>query len=122
MLINLNNISIVLDASVKHISKTACMALSGVLENGMVLSNNQIVKITIYKDKIDFGLCKNPELSSVSGLIFTNYYKEYGNIVYRFGSNFKCSFFSKTIEYVGAFAPTKPDNQQIYSLLYPKFM
>ena len=122
MLINLNNISIVLDASVKHISKTACMALSGVLENGMLLSNNQIVKITIYKDKIDFGLCKNPELSSVSGLIFTNYYKEYGNIVYRFGSNFKCSIFSKTIEYVGVFPPTKPDNQQIYELLYPKFM
>ena len=122
MLINLNDITIILDSSVKHISKTASMALSGILENGMVLSNNPVVKITIYKDRIDFGQCLNSELSSVSGLIFYNFYKEYGNIVYRYASNLRCSILSKTIEYVGVFPPTKPDNQQIYELLYPKFM
>lgn len=121
MYIDLHNIKITLDSSVKHISRTACMALSGTIENGLLLTANPSAAIVIYKDKIDFGRCVNPELNSVSGLVFPNYYKEYGNIIYRFGSNLKCSFFSKTIEYVGAFAPTSPDNEQFYQLIYPRF-
>lgn len=123
MYFDLNDISIVLDSSVKHISEVAAMMLSGTLENGMILANNHQPRITIYKDRIDFGQCLNPELSSMSGLIFPNFYKEYGSIVYRFGGNLKCSFFSKTIEYVGFdfLAPTSPDNPQLFPLIFPKF-
>lgn len=123
MYLDLNDISIVLDSSVRHISRVAAMALSGTIENGLFLANNPKPRITIFKDRIDFGQCMNPELASISGLIFPNFYKEYGTIVYRFGSNFKCSLLSKTIEYVGEdfLAPTCPDNPQLFPLIYPKF-
>ncbi len=121
MYIDLNEISIRLDSSVKHITKVACMALSGTIENGLVISQNPSADIVIYKDRIDFGKCLNSELSHVSGLIFTNFYKEYNNIIYRFGSNLKCSFIGRTIDYVGSLAPTTPDNEQLYQLIYPRF-
>lgn len=110
-----------LDSSVKHITSVACMALSGTIENGLMLTGYPAASIVIYKDRIDFGKCLNAELNGFTGLIFPNFYKEYGNIVYRFGSNLKCSFFGSTIDYVGAFAPTTPDNEEIYKLLYPRF-
>lgn len=121
MYIELDKISISLDSSVKHITKVACMALSGTLENGLLLTANPSATIVIYKDRIDFGQCINPELNSVSGLIFPNFYKEYGKIIYRFGSNLKCSFFGNTIDYVGTLAPTSPDNELLYQLIYPRF-
>ncbi len=114
MYIELDKITINLDSSVKHITKVACMALSGTLENGLLLTANPSATIVIYKDRIDFGQCINPELNSVSGLIFPNFYKEYGKIIYRFGSNLKCSFFGNTIDYVGSLAPTSPDNELLY--------
>jgi len=121
MYINLSNIKIVLDSTVKHIAKVACMAISGSLENGLILVNTDSNTITIYKDRIDFGKCMNPDLNGHSGHIIGNFYKEYGNIVYRFGSNLKCSFFTKTIEYKGILAPTCPDNDVLFSLIYPRF-
>ena len=121
MYIDLNTLCISLDSSVKHISRTACMALSGTIENGLVLSNNADAKIIIYKDRIDFGRCLNTELDGVSGMVFPNFYKEYESIVYRFGSNMKCSLWSGTLDYVGILAPTKPDNIQLFNLIYPRF-
>lgn len=47
MYIDLNNIQIRLDSSVKHISKIACMTLSGAIENGLVLADNAFPIITI---------------------------------------------------------------------------
>lgn len=110
-----------LDSSVKHISRVACMALSGTIENGLMLSSNYSAQIVIYKDRIDFGECYNPDFQGVSGLLFPNFYMEYGNVIYRYGCNLSCSFWGKTIDYVGAFAPTSPDNEQIYNLIYPRF-
>lgn len=115
------SIKVRLDSSVKHITQSACMALSGTIENGLMLSANPSAEIVICKDKIEFGRCCNPELLMSSGLIFPNFYKEYNNIVYRFGNNLRCSFFNKTLDYVGTFVPTSPDNEQIYHLIYPRF-
>ena len=76
-----------------------------ILENGIVLADNPTPYIKIGKDKIDFGKSYNPNLTEMSGLIFPNFYKEYGNIVYRYGSNLKCSFWNKTLDYVGLMPP-----------------
>lgn len=97
------------------------MALSGTIENGLLLSQNLTAHVVIYKDRIDFGRSNNAELSSMSGLIFPNFYKEYGNIIYHYGNNLKCSFLGKTLDYVGVVPPTEPDNVPLYNLLYPKF-
>lgn len=121
MYINLQNISINLSTGVKHITRTAAMALSGTIENGLCLTATDSNVIIIYNDRIDFGRSYNPEVSNCSGLIFPNFYVEYGRVVYRFGSNLKCSFFSKTIDYVGILAPTVPDNDALFNLIYPKF-
>ncbi len=118
---NLQTINIELDSSVKHISKVAAMALSGSIENGLLFVNSNSNKIVIYSDHIDFGMSHNPELNGVYGMFFTNFYMEYGKVIYRFGSNIKCTFVTKTIEYKGIFAPTTPDNCEIYNLIYPRF-
>lgn len=97
------------------------MAISGVIENGLVLNNNPSAQIVIYKDRIDFGRCYNPDLDGLAGLIFPNFYKEYSNIIYRYGCNLKCSFFNRTIDYVGSFPPIVPDNEDIFHVIYPKF-
>ena len=83
------------------------MALSGSLENGLLLTANPDANIII----------------GISGRldIIPNFYMEYGNIVYRFGPNLKCSFWGKTIEYTGMLAPTTPDNNDIFQLIYPRF-
>ena len=117
----LENINIILDSSLRHITKTAAMALSGSLENGLLFTGTDKNLIIIYKDRIDFGKSINPELNGVVGNFFPNFYKEYGNIVYRFGSGYKCSFFTKTLDYIGVMAPIVPDNQQLFNLIYPKF-
>lgn len=121
MYIDLNQIVVELDSSVRHISSVACMHLSSILENGMVLANNPAPHIKIYKDRIDFGVCNNPELLDISGSVFPNFYKEYGNIIYRYGSNLKYSFWTRTLDYVGIMVPSVPDNEQLYNLIYPKF-
>lgn len=121
MYIDINSLQIRLDSSVKHITKVACMALSGTIENGLMLTCNPNAPIVIFKDRIDFGQCLNPDLSGFSGLIFPNFYKEYNNIVYRFGSNLKCSFWDKSIDYVGIMPPETPDNEQLYHIIYPRF-
>lgn len=122
MYININNINIQLDGSVKHITRTACMAISGNLENGLFLTGTDRNLITIYKDRIDFGKTINPELNNIYGHVVGNFYKEYGNIVYRFGTNFKCSLFTKTMDYCGILAPTVPDNEVLFNLIYPRFL
>lgn len=122
MYIDFNDIDIELDASVRHITSAACMHLSCILENGIVLADNPTPYIKIGKDKIDFGKSYNPDLIEMSGLIFPNFYKEYGNIVYRYGSNLKCSFWNKTLDYVGLMPPSVPDNIQLYNLIYPRFV
>ena len=78
MYIDFNDIVIELDASVRHITSAACMHLSSILENGIVLADNPTPYIKIGKDKIDFGKSYNPDLMEMSGLIFPNFYKEYG--------------------------------------------
>lgn len=113
-LININ-----LDSSVKSISLTAAYHLSSIIGNGIMLSRNN--DIVIYKDRIDFGRCYNPELKGISGNIAPNFYIEYGNVIYRFGSNLKCGWFKKQIDYVGTLAPTSPDNPDIFRLIYPRF-
>ena len=90
--------------------------------HGIVLADNPTPYIKIGKDKIDFGKSYNPDLIEMSGLIFPNFYKEYGNIVYRYGSNLKCSFWNKTLDYVGLMPPSVPDNIQLYNLIYPRFV
>lgn len=122
MYIDFNDIVIELDASVRHITSAACMHLSSILEYGIVLADNPTPYIKIGKDKIDFGKSYNPDLMEMSGLIFPNFYKEYGNIVYRYGSNLKCSFWNKTLDYVGLMPPSVPDNIQLYNLIYPRFV
>ena len=112
-------LNIRLDNSVKSISRVAAYHLSSVIANGMMISQNN--DVVIYKDRIDFGRCNNAEFQGVSGNIAPNFYIEYGNIVYRFGSNLKCGWFSKQIDYVGTMAPTSPDNPEIFNLIYPRF-
>lgn len=116
---NNNFINIKLDNSVKSISRTAAYHLSSVIANGAILSQNN--DVIIYKDHIDFGRCNNPEYQGVSGNISPNFYMEYGNVIYRFGSNLKCGWFSKQIEYCGIMPPTSPDNLEIFNLIYPRF-
>lgn len=116
---NSNNINIRLDDSVKSISRTAACHISSVIANGIILSQNN--DVVIYKDRVDFGKCNNPECQGMSGNILTNYYIEYGNVIYRFGSNLKCGWFNKRIEYVGNMTPSSPDNPEIFNLIYPRF-
>ena len=63
------SIDIQLDSSVKSLTKVAAMCISGVIENGIVLALNENPKIKIYKNKIEFGKCYNPELQGLSGNI-----------------------------------------------------
>lgn len=115
----IRNINVRLDGSVKSISRTAAYHLSSVIANGIMLSQNN--NIIIYKDRIDFGRCSNPEIQGKSGNIAPNFYIEYGNVIYRFGSNLKCGWLSKQIDYVGTMAPTSPDNPEIFNLIYPRY-
>lgn len=112
-------INVRLDSSVKSISRIAAYHLSSVIANGIMMSQNN--DVVIYKDHIDFGKCINPEFQGVSGNIAPNFYMEYGNVIYRFGSSLKCGWFSKQIDYVGVMAPTSPDNPEIFNLIYPRF-
>ena len=123
MYIDPNDITITLDPSVKHITKIACMALSGTIENGILLTGNPACSIVIKSDRVEFGRCMNPELQGRQGFLFPNFYKEYGDIVYRYGPNLKCSFWNKTLDYVGFMASTitAPDNEIFYDLIYPRF-
>ncbi len=116
-----NNIHISLDSSVRHITRVAAMALSGNLQTGISFTCNPSANIVIYKDRIEFGRCLDSQAASGAGLIMANFYMEYGNIVYRFGSNIKCSFLNKTIDYIGCFPPTLPDNQELFNMIYPRF-
>ena len=101
----IRNINVRLDSSVKSISRAAACHLSSVIANGIMLAQNN--DVVIYKDRIDFGRCSNPEI--------------YGNVIYRFGSNLKCGWLSKQIDYVGTMAPTSPDNPEVFNLIYPRF-
>lgn len=108
-----------LDNSVKSISCTAAYHLSSVIANGIALSQNN--DIIICKGHIDFGECNNSEYRGRVGNIFSNFYIEYGHVIYRFGSNLKCGWLSKRIDYVGAMTPTSPDNPEIFNFIYPRF-
>ena len=77
--------------------------------------------ITIYKDRINFGKCLNPELEGFTGNVFFRFFLEYGEIVYHFPDSLKYGVFTKRIDYIGEFAPDTPDNVQLFNLIYPKF-
>ena len=113
------NVNIYLDSSVKSITHAAACHLSGAIQNGMLISNNN--NVTIYKNRIEFGKCNNPSFQNQKGMVAPNFYIEYGDVVYRFGSNLKCGWLSKQIDYVGTMTPTIPDNEEIFKLIYPRF-
>lgn len=117
----IQSIDIQLDLSVKSISKVAAMYLSGSIANGIVLAKNENPNIKIFKNKIEFGKCYNPEYQGVNGNIFPNFYIEFGNLVYYYDDGFKCSLWNKELDYKGLFAPIEPDNIYIFNLIYPRF-
>lgn len=112
-----NNIRIRLDNSVKSITETAAFHLSGVISNGISFSRS--TNITIYKNKIIFE-SMNDRFNGVAGNIAPNFYVEYGNLVYYY-TNIKCTLFRNKLEYVGPHGPTRPDDEYIFKLLYPRF-
>lgn len=118
---NAYGIDIQLDSSVKSLSRVAAMCISGTIQNGIFLTQNESPRIRIYKNKITFGKCYNPMYQGISGNIAPNFFLEYGNLVYYFSDSYKCSFWDKQLDYKGAFAPSVPDNEQIFNLIYPKF-
>ena len=115
------SIDIQLDSSVKSLTKVAAMCLSGAIENGILITQNENPIIKIYKNKIEFGKCYNLKLQDFSGNLITNYYLEYGNLVYYFDSAYKHSFWTKQLDYQGIFAPSVPDNIDIFNMIYPRF-
>ncbi len=117
----IQSINIQLDSSVKSITKVAAMCLSGAIANGIVITQNENPNIKIYKNKIEFGKCYNPEFAGLSGNIFPNFFLEFGNLVYYYDSAYKCSMWSKELDYKGFFAPTEPDNEYVFNLIYPKY-
>lgn len=117
----IQSIDVLLDASVKSLTKVAAMCLSGIIANGIVLAQNKNPNIKIYKNKIEFGRCDNSELIGISGNIAPNYFLEFGNLVYYYDNSFKCSLWNKQLDYKGFFMPTEPDNEYIYNMIYPKF-
>lgn len=121
MFMNIQSLNIQLDSSVKSITKVAAMCLSGAIANGIVLAQNENPNIKIYKNKIEFGRCYNPELIELSGNIIPNYFLEFGNLTYYYDDSFKCSLLKKQLDYKGFFTPTEPDNVYIFNMIYPKF-
>lgn len=117
----IQSVDIQLDSSVKSITEVAAMCLSGAIANGIVLARNMNPKVTIFKNKVEFGKCYNIEFEGVSGNVYPCFYIEYGNLVYYFNSGYKYSSWWKKLDYVGIFAPTEPDNPLIFNLTYPKF-
>ena len=115
------SINIQLDSSVKSITKVAAMCLSGAIANGIVLTKQTNPNIIIFKNKIEFGKCVNPELQGMSGMVFPCFYIEYGNLVYYFNDAYKYSLWGKKLYYKGLFVPSKPDDPVIFELIYPKF-
>lgn len=113
------SVNIHLDSSVKSITRTAAYHLSSAIQNGMLISNNN--DITIYKNRIDFGKCTNPNFQGKTGMVAPNFYIEYGNVMYYFGNNLKCGWLHKQLDYCGEFPPTSPDNESIFNLIYPRF-
>ena len=113
--------NISLDTSVKGIDKEVAMHLSGVICNGVLLTQNPNPTIIIKKDRIDFGRCLAPDIEDYSGLLVANFYVEYGSIIYHFGSNIKRGLFNHRLEYCGSMAPTTPDDYDIFKQIYPKF-
>lgn len=87
------SVNIHLDSSVKSITRTAAYHLSSAIQNGMLISNNN--DITIYKNRIDFGKCTNPNFQGKTGMVAPNFYIEYGNVMYYFGNNLKCGWLHK---------------------------
>lgn len=97
MFMNIQSLNIQLDSSVKSITKVAAMCLSGAIANGIVIAQNENPNIKIFKNKIEFGKCFNPEFYGLSGNIFPNFFLEYGNLIYYYNDSYKCSTFSKEL-------------------------
>ncbi|HBC20588.1 MAG TPA: hypothetical protein DC009_00460 [Porphyromonadaceae bacterium] len=112
------NLNIRLDDSVRSISLSAACHLSSIISMGVAMSHGN--SVVIYKDRIVFK-GNNANLVGQAGNVGPNFFIEYGDIVYRFGSNLKRGFFDKQIDYVGAFPPTTPDNPGIFNMIYPRF-
>lgn len=118
----LKSIKIQLDPSVKSITEVAAMCLSGSIENGIFITQNENPIITIYQNRIEFGKCYNSLLQGVSGnVMLPNFFLEFGNLIYYFDSAYKFSIRSKQLDYQGIFAPNVPDNESIFNMIYPKF-
>ena len=124
----LNSINIQLDSSVKSITEVAAMCLSGSIENGILIAQNENPSIKIFKDKIEFGKCYNPMLQGFSGCIYPyipyfgpNFYVEFGNLIYYYDTAYKFSTWSKKLDYQGLLAPSVPDNVDFFNMIYPKF-
>lgn len=118
----LKSIKIQLDPSVKSITEVAAMCLSGSIENGIFITQNENPIITIYQNRIEFGKCYNSILQGVSGnVMLPNFFLEFGNLIYYFDSAYKFSIWSKQLDYQGIFAPNVPDNESIFNMIYPKF-
>lgn len=117
----LESIDIRLDSSVHSVTKVAAMCLSGSIANGIVIAQNPNPVITIFKNKIEFGKCLNPDLMGINGAIATNFFIEFGKLVYYYDSAYKISFWNKTLDYKGMFAPSVPDDVKIFNMIYPKF-
>ncbi len=124
----LKSINIQLDSSVKSITEVAAMCLSGSIENGIFITQNENPNVKIFKNKIEFGKCYNPALHEFSGCIYPyipnfgpNFYIEYGNLIYYYDSAYKFSFWRKQLDYQGILAPSVPDNVAIFNMIYPKY-
>lgn len=117
----IQSLDIDLDSSVKSITRTAAMCLSGSIANGIVIAQNPNPRVRIFNNRIEFGKCNNPDLIGISGNVYPCFYVEYGNLVYRYNTTWKCSFFGKQLDYKGMFAPSVPDDYTIFNLIYPRF-
>lgn len=114
------NITIRLDTSVKSITHDAACYLSGLIQNGMIISLNN--NATIYKNRIDFGRCNNSDFKDFSGWIAQDFYIEYGNVLCHFNNNvIKHSWLSKQLDYCCIVPSTTPENEGIFNLIYPRF-
>lgn len=116
-----DNLDITVDASVKNITRTACMYLSEAIEHGIMLSENPTANIVIYDDRIDFGLCMNPTMDMMNEAYFPNFYVENDSIVYRFAGNADCEVSDQTIDFVGAYAPMTSEDNHVFNMIYSKY-
>lgn len=112
--------NIKLGTLVNGITKEACFHLSGIIQNGLLFVGNPYSEIVIKRNEIDFGITRRSEFYGINGMFMPQWYYENGHIKYKYGSNIGCSLTGK-ISYKGVFAPTEPDNREVFTEIYRKF-